>query len=83
MASQSDLAGWVVESLESCGGRAPIPQVAKVIWDLHESELRSSGDLFYTWQYDIRWAVNQLRRDGIVAPAKESQRGIWSLCKPN
>lgn len=59
-----DLVKVVYDAVEQLGGRAYIPQVARNIWENHERELRSSGDLFYTWQYDIRWAAQQLRDSG-------------------
>ena len=61
MASRLDLQDWVVHALEAHGGKATIVQSAKHIWENHESELRASGDLFYTWQYDMRWACTRLR----------------------
>lgn len=39
-------------------------EVAKAIWNKHEGELRSSGDLFGTWQHDMRWAADRLRKAG-------------------
>ena len=36
-----------------------------------------SGDIFYTWQYDIRWVGTELRKLGIMK--KDSKRGIWEL----
>lgn len=38
--------------------------VAKHIWANHEDELKRSGDLFYSWQYDMRWAAQNLRGAG-------------------
>lgn len=48
-------------------------------WDHYEEELRRSGDLLYTWQYDIRWAATELRKTGFMIEATESPRGIWQL----
>jgi len=35
-------------------GETSIVRIAKHIWDCHEADLRASGDLFFTWQYDMR-----------------------------
>ena len=57
------LDGWVVDALASLGGRARIVDICNWVWDHHERDFRSSGELFYTWQYDIRWAADRLRRE--------------------
>lgn len=64
MADKSNLKQWVYEAVLANGGRSSIVEVAMYIWDNHEQELRQSGNLFYTWQYDMRWAATMLRRDG-------------------
>ena len=69
----------VVEALKAHNGQAGIVEVCKHIWANHENELRQSGDLFFTWQYDVRWAANQLRRNGALRAAEASPRGIWEL----
>ena len=79
MAEKADLDGWVRDALSSSGGKASLVQVAKHIWIRHETDLRGSGDLFYTWQYDMRWAANRLRRRGIMKPVISSPSGIWEL----
>ena len=61
MADKSDLQEWVIEALRDRGGEAHLTDVAKHIWDNHEAELRASGKLFYTWQYDMRWAAQKLQ----------------------
>ena len=57
MASREDMKAWVVTALTSLGGKAWPSDVAKYIWDNYEAELRRSGKLLYTWQYDVRWAA--------------------------
>lgn len=76
---KQDLEKCVVAALESHDGRATIIQVSKFIWGNYEKELRESGDLFFTWQYDMRWAANQLRHKGIIRAAEISPKGIWEL----
>ncbi len=73
------LSNYILEFLNSCGGSSEIIPIAKAIWEKHEQELRDSGDLFYTWQYEMRWAVQRLRDQGIVKYGKESLPGVWEL----
>ena len=42
--------------LRDMGGHGSIISICKRFWSEYENELRNSGDLFYTWHYDIRWA---------------------------
>jgi hypothetical protein len=77
--NKKDLEKVVVEALESFGGSASLIQVSRHIWENHESELRKSGDLLYTWQYDVRWAAFQLRKQGILRPVNETPAGVWEL----
>jgi hypothetical protein len=79
MATKSDLVDWVYDALKSSGGEASVVEVAKHIWSNHESELRQSGDLFFTWQYDMRWAAQHLRDTGKCIPASTAKRGFWAL----
>jgi len=79
MSTREDLQDWVVQALESFGGAGTIVQVAKNIWENHNKELQLSGDLFYTWQYDMRWAATKLRNNDIILPAEISQKGQWRL----
>ena len=48
---------------------------AKFVWDNYEKDLRASGDFFYTWQYDLRWAGDGLVKEGKLD--KTSHRGTW------
>ncbi len=79
MATKDDLQEWIRLALRELDGRAHLVAIARHIWKKHESDLRESGDLFYTWQYDMRWAANRLRRRGILRPAEDSPLGIWEL----
>jgi hypothetical protein len=78
-ATKRDLEDWVYHTLALYSGRAKIVDVARDIWARHEAELRASGDLFYTWQHDIRWAAQRLRAKGKLAPAGETPRGVWAV----
>jgi len=79
MTRKEDLQDWLIESLKAHNGSASIVEVCTYIWDNYEDELRRSGDLFFTWQYDIRWAAVALRENGIMRPADLSPRGTWEL----
>lgn len=70
---------WTRESLGKLGGEAPINDVAKQIWLDHENDLRQAGDAFYSWQYDMRWAAQNLRRKGALGLRQEGSKSIWTL----
>ena len=77
MAKKEDLAGWVMEAIAANKGEATIVQICKHVWDHHEDDLRGSGDLFYTWGYDIRWAGQWLRDNAYLLPVEACKRGVW------
>jgi hypothetical protein len=79
MADKEQLQNWILEALNENKGSASLIEICKYVWDNYENELRDSGDLFYTWQYDIRWGATRLREKGKLAPASESPRGVWEL----
>ena len=79
MISRDVLMDWVVDALKARGGASNVVGVAKYIWDHHEDELRKSGDIFYTWQYDIRWAAKKLRDRGKIKPVGDSKTLPWEL----
>ena len=74
MYTKADIQDWIVNALASHGGEAHLIQVAKHIWEHHEDDLRSSGDLFYTWQYDMRWSAQNLRDKGKLEKLSKSWR---------
>ena len=53
--------------------------VSKYIWEHYEDELRQSGDLFYTWQYDVRWAAQKLRNRGLLKAVNGRRDLPWEL----
>jgi hypothetical protein len=72
---------WVVEALKELGGTGSILEISKYVWRHHEEDLREAGDVFYTWQYDIRWAGQQLRDAGVLR-AVHGGRGLpWELAR--
>ena len=78
MVVKSDLQKWVIDALKANGGEASILYVAKHIWEHHQNDLKGQ-DLFYSWQYDMRWAATELRKTGILVAADDDRRGKWTL----
>ncbi len=74
-----DLPKVLYEALKTLGGQASIIEVCKYVWDNYHDALEKSGDLFYSWQYDIRWAATELRKTGRMKPAEVSPKGIWEI----
>lgn len=79
MISRVDMKLWVIEALTSFGGKAWPKDVAKYIWDKYDAELRESGDILYTWQYDVRWAAQILRDEGVLKPVYRRRDLPWEL----
>jgi hypothetical protein len=79
MVDRDDLKPWIIEALSELGGSAKLLNVVKKVWEKHKSELEASGDLFFTWQYDIRWAATALRKRKEMKAAEVSPHGIWEL----
>ena len=75
MATKADLQEWVLEALRALGGEGHLARVAEHIWLNHEKDLRASGDLFFTWQYDMRWAAQNLQNAGRLRKLSRS----WAL----
>jgi uncharacterized protein YutD len=59
--------------------KAQVIEVCKYIWDNYEHELRGSGNVLYTWQYDVRWAAQQLREDGFLKRIDGSRAKFWEI----
>ncbi|MBC7137334.1 MAG: hypothetical protein H5U17_01090 [Defluviimonas sp.] len=79
MVTKDDLKHWVAEAVSEAGGESRVIDIAKWIWLHHESDLRKSGDMFFKWQYDMRWAGQALVQDGTLN--KTTRRGYWKLTK--
>lgn len=77
--TRQDLPEKLYNILKSMGGKGTILEICKAFWAEYEIDLKKSGDLFYTWQYDIRWAATELRKSKRMRSTEESQRGIWEL----
>ena len=81
MATRDDMMDWVIECLKSRGGKGWPKDVAKYIWENHEDQLRDSGNLLYTWQYDVRWAAQKLRNTGVLTAVHGRRDLPWELAK--
>lgn len=79
MANKQVLQSWVLEALSALGGSGSVLEVSKQVWRLHGTDMVEAGDLFYTWQYDIRWAAQQLRNTGVLEKLDGDRSGIWRL----
>lgn len=78
MLTRDVLEDWVLNALVASGGVGSPASVAKHIWEHHRADLEGAGDLFYTWQYDMRWAAQRLRDAGKLA--KANNRNVpWRL----
>ncbi|RYZ11115.1 MAG: hypothetical protein EON61_10660 [Alphaproteobacteria bacterium] len=77
--SRERLKEWVPEALQALGGKAKVIDVAKQIWKMHSKDLSIADDLFFTWQYDMRWAALTLRDKGVLEEVDELPRGVWAL----
>jgi hypothetical protein len=79
MLNRHDLQKPVEEAIRAHGGSASLVQVCKHIWENYEADLQRSGDLLYTWQYEVRHAASLLRKAGLMKAADVSPKGIWEL----
>jgi hypothetical protein len=79
MYSKVDLELWLLEALKELGGSAHHIRIAERIWAKHASDLRVSGDLLFTWQYDLRWAAQRLRGSGELSAMEGRRDGVWNL----
>lgn len=76
---KSDIPDLLYQTLQGMGGSGRLIDVCKVFWAEHNEELEESGDLFYSWQYDIRWAATALRKSGLMKAADQSPVGLWEI----
>ena len=76
---RSKLKDGVLEALRALGGSAQIVPICKYIWEQHEQELRASGDFFYIWQYEMRWAGQKLQQEGKLKKHRSGRK--WQLLR--
>jgi hypothetical protein len=77
--TREDMKDWVLEALRSLGGKGYPKDVAKYIWEHYEAELKRSGNILYTWQYDVRWAAQKLRHSGKLKAVFGRKDLPWEL----
>jgi hypothetical protein len=76
MSTKVDLKDYIIEALNGKENRqGSIIEISKYVWNRHQGDLYNGGNIFYTWQYDIRWAATELRRENRL----DDGRGIWRL----
>lgn len=86
MTSRAVLVDWVEDALKSLGGSSSILQVAKEVYRRNAYTLTQEDNLFYTWQYDMRWAAQKLRDQGKLDNSETNadlKKGQWKLVETN
>jgi hypothetical protein len=79
MATRHDLDEWVLQAIAALGGSGTILDVCRWIWESKRNDLETSGDLLYTWQYDVRWAIKRLRLRKKLREARDGPRGFLQV----
>jgi len=79
MVTRDILEKMVIEALKKNSGKASVLEVSKFIWENYHKKLMKSGDMLYTWQYEVRWVAVNLRKKGLLKPAASNKRGEWRL----
>ena len=74
-----DLPPHLLDIVVALGGSVTVLEASREFWQRHEPELRVSGDLFYTWQYELRWAAQELRDSGKLAATGRGASSRWAL----
>ena len=77
--NKHDLQNIIVNILKNNNNKGDIIYISKCIWKDYSESLKISGDIFYTWQYDFRWAATELRKKNIIKKSKDCKKGIWEL----
>lgn len=86
--TRKDLPDILYQLIKELGGSAPMMTIFRKFWINHKSELKEVDDIFYTWNYDIRWAATKLRKEGRMKPASRQENthgsnfsptGIWEI----
>ncbi|MFC6152077.1 hypothetical protein [Nocardioides yefusunii] len=64
MSNAELLQQWILEALSASGRAGDVLAVSRFVWERHEPDLRANGDLFWTWQVDLREAATALASGG-------------------
>ncbi len=78
--NKADLPLYVLRCLQHLDGRGTVLEVSKKFYELFSGELTEAEDLFYTWQYDIRWAATELRKNDLLLKSSNvGEKNLWIL----
>jgi len=72
---RNDFMPLIMAALIANGGSLKISEVCEYVWT-HNNQKIMLSQVLYTWQYDIRWAANELRRQNFI---KSEPRGYWTI----
>lgn len=72
---RDDFMPLIMAALNANGGSLKISEVCEFVWINYNARI-SMSQVLYTWQYDIRWAANKLRRQNKI---KSDPRGSWTI----
>ncbi len=75
MSIRGDIEPWIIAALKRHAGKANVTAVAKYIWENYEKDIRAHPTALYTWQYDMRWAGQNLQKMGVM----KKHRTHWEL----
>ena len=76
--NRKSMTEWIVEALRELGGSGSVLEICKAVWENHGEEIAHAGDMFYKWQYEIRWAGHSLEKEG-SSSHQASPAGKWHL----
>ncbi|MDD4815529.1 MAG: hypothetical protein PHQ62_00095 [Clostridia bacterium] len=86
--TRKDLPDILYNIIHQLGGKPNMMEIFKKFWKEYGSNFTTDDDIFYTWNYDIRWAATQLRKQRKMKPASTrentygedvSSKGIWEI----
>lgn len=72
---------WIYEALRFYGGQARMIDIARRVWERHEEDLRASNSLIFTWQRELRRAVDRLWQSGKLLWIGEAPQGMVALAR--
>lgn len=76
---KTDLPDLLYLTIQKLGGSANMMTIFKEFWKNYGNQLSPKDDLFYTWNYDIRWAATELRKTKRMKPTINSDKGVWEI----
>ena len=69
----------LIDALKATNKPTLIVDVSKFIWNKYYDELKANDELFFKWQYQLRWAKDHLKSCGILATKKQGVYSLWYL----